>query len=124
MVLAQLVIKAICLLENIGCRVEGVVSDGASTNRKLWVELGISGQKDKVSNSFQNPLDPKRQIFMFADAPHLIKNVRNRLYNKKSLRVNTIIRFLIIYLNNTYIKLLGIPRKGIYKMVSLSRCLQ
>lgn len=83
-------------MENIGVRIEGVVSDGASTNRKLWAKLGISGQKDKVSNSFQHPLDPKRKIFMFADAPHLIKNVRNRLKNK-SLRVNTILKFLIIY---------------------------
>jgi len=32
-------------LENIGIKVEGVVSDGASTNRKLWGELGISGTK-------------------------------------------------------------------------------
>lgn len=94
--MAQLIITAICLLENIGVKIEGVVSDGASTNRKFWVELGISGQKDKVSNSFQHLLDPKRKIFIFADAPHLIKNVRNRLYNKKSLRVNTILNFLII----------------------------
>jgi len=84
--LAQLVIKSICLLENIGLRVCGVVSDGASTNRKLWVELGISGQQNK--NSFEHPLNPKRKVFMFADAPHLIKNVRNRLHNKKSLRVS------------------------------------
>jgi len=89
--LAQLVIKSICLLENIGLRVDGVVSDGASTNRKLWIELGISGQKNKITNSFEHPLNPKRKVFMFADAPHLIKNVRNRLYNKKSLRVSIIL---------------------------------
>jgi len=43
--LAQLVIKAISLLENIGVRIDGVVSDGASNNRKLWSEHGISGEK-------------------------------------------------------------------------------
>jgi len=103
--LAQLVIKSICLLENIGLRVDGVVSDGASTNRKLWVELGISGQQNKITNSFEHPLNPKRKVFMFADAPHLIKNVRNRLHNKKSLRVSInleiciklIIQFNVIY---------------------------
>ncbi|KAF0702622.1 Uncharacterized protein FWK35_00026481, partial [Aphis craccivora] len=85
-VLAQLVIKAICLLEGIGAIFNGVVSDGASTNRKLWAELGISGQKGQVKNCFEHPLKNNKKVFMFSDAPHLIKNVRNRLYNKKSLR--------------------------------------
>ena len=79
MVLAQLVIKAISILENSG-EIDGIVSDGASTNRKLCVELGISGSMDScVQNSIIHPLDDSRQIFMFSDAPHLIKNVRNRL---------------------------------------------
>lgn len=81
--MAQLVIKSICFLENIGLKVNGVVSDGASTNRKLWEEFGISGQKNRIINSFEHPLNPKRKVFMFADSPHLIKNVRNRLYTKK-----------------------------------------
>lgn len=75
-------------------RVDGVVSDGASTNRKLWVELGISGQINKITNSFEHPLNHKRKVFMLADTPHLIKNVRNRLYNKKSLRVSIILEIL------------------------------
>jgi len=68
----------------------GVVSDGASSNRKLWSELLISGQRGKVKNTFDHPLDNKRKIFTFSDAPHLIKNVMNRLHNRKSLRVNNI----------------------------------
>lgn len=87
-VLAQLVIKAICLLEGIGAIVNGVVSDGASTNRKLWDELGVSGKKGKVKNFFEHPLKNNKKVYMFSEAPHLIKNVRNRLYNKKSLRVS------------------------------------
>ncbi|CAI6371510.1 unnamed protein product [Macrosiphum euphorbiae] len=87
-VLAQLVIKAICLLENAGAKVDGLVSDGATSNRKLWSELGVSGEKDNLKNKFDHPLDSDRHIYVFSDAPHLIKNVRNRLINKKSLRVN------------------------------------
>jgi len=64
-------------------RVDDVVSDGASTYRKLFVELGISDKKNKNKNSFEHPLDPKRKVFMFSEAPHLIKNVRNRLHSKK-----------------------------------------
>lgn len=82
-----MVIKAICLLENAGASVDGVVSDGASTNRKLWSELGISGKTANFANSIKHPLDDKKKIYMFSDAPHLIKNIRNRLQSKKSLRV-------------------------------------
>jgi len=88
MVLAQLIIKAISILENSREKIDGIVSDGASTSRELWVELGISGSMDCVRNSIIHPLDEFRQIFMFSDAPHLIKNVRNRLLNKKSLKVS------------------------------------
>lgn len=90
MVLAQLIIKAISILENSGAKIDGIVSDGASTNRKLWVKLGISGSIDCVKNYIIHPLDDSRKIFMFSDAPHLIKNVRNRLLNKKSLKVSYI----------------------------------
>lgn len=43
-VLTQLVIKAISLLEISGVKVDGIVSDGGSTNRKLWRELGVCGK--------------------------------------------------------------------------------
>ncbi|KAL5246341.1 hypothetical protein ACI65C_013749 [Semiaphis heraclei] len=49
LVLAQLVIKAICLLEKSGVIVNGVVSDRATTNCKLWSELGVTGEKGKES---------------------------------------------------------------------------
>jgi len=47
------------LLEKSEAIIDRVVSDGASTNRKLWSELGISGEKDKVVNSFKHPLNDK-----------------------------------------------------------------
>lgn len=96
--MAQLVVKAICLLENIGAKVVGVVSDGATSNRKLWSELSIRGQRGNIKNKFDHPLDNKRKIYFFSDAPHLIKNVRNRLFNKMSLRVNN-----NIIITNTYL---------------------
>jgi len=76
------------------------VSDGATTNRKLWSELGVTGEKGKVTNSFVHPLNNKRKIFMISDAPHLIKNILNRLFNKKGLRVNMkMFYYLICYQN-------------------------
>lgn len=69
-----MVIKAIYLLEYAGAKVNGLVSDGATSNWKLWPELGVSGKIGAVQNKFEHPLDDKRYIFVFSDAPHLIKN--------------------------------------------------
>lgn len=86
-VLAQLVIKAISLLETIGAKIDGVVSDGAQTNRKMWTELGITGNKSDCHNYTIHPMNDNRKLYMFSVAPHLIKCVRNRVYEKKLLRV-------------------------------------
>jgi hypothetical protein len=90
-VLAQLIIKAISLLEVIGAKVDGIVSNGAQTNRRMWSEFGISGEINNVKNYLVHPIDSKRKTFFFSDAPHLLKNVRNKLHDKKFLRVNIIL---------------------------------
>ena len=82
-----MIIEAICLLEKAGARIHGIVADGASTNRKVWTELGCSGKLNSFKNFFENPTDKARKIFLFSDAPHLIKNVRNRLANNSKLQV-------------------------------------
>lgn len=75
------------LLENVGAKVEGMVCDGAATNRKIWSEFGVSGQINNVKNYFIHPSDDKRKMYVLSDAPHLIKCVRNRLHDKKILKV-------------------------------------
>lgn len=89
--LTKLLLKCIVHLEKSGAIIHGFVSDGAQTNRKLWSELGINGQKDSLKNWFTHPLEDNRKIFAFSDTPHLIKNVRNRLYNQKVLKVMSLI---------------------------------
>lgn len=86
--LAQLVIKAVVLLENAGAKVHGLVSDGAQTNRKVWAELGISGILNDCISHIEHFVDENRQFFIFSDTPHLFKNVRNRLHNNRELMVN------------------------------------
>jgi len=65
----------------------------------MWTELGITGDKCHVKNHVIHPLDESRKLYMFSDAPHLIKCVRNRLHDKKVLRVihfeNTILFYNI-----------------------------
>ena len=76
-VFTKLIVHAIVLLERAGATIHGLVSDGASTNRKFWTELGMSGKKETVKNWFIHPTDDKRKVFAFSDICHLIKNVRN-----------------------------------------------
>jgi len=84
--LAKLAIKCIILLEQAGAIVHGIVSDGAQTNRKMWSELGVDGHIKSFKNWFIHPLYDDRKIYAFSDTPHLFKNVRNKLYNEKSLK--------------------------------------
>lgn len=81
-----------------------VVSDEATTNRKLVSELGMTDEKRKITNTFEHPLNNKRKIFMILDAPHLIKNIRNRLYIKKGLKVNKkiVLFYYLIYYQNSF----------------------
>lgn len=91
-VLAELIIKAIILLENAGAKIHGVVSDGAATNRKFWSEMGVVGKKSELKSWFTHILDESRKIFVFSDTPHLIKTIRNRLYaNNLKVRLNVYI---------------------------------
>ncbi|XP_018310127.1 uncharacterized protein [Mycetomoellerius zeteki] len=52
-VLAQLTLQAIIFLEEVGARVHGIICDGATTNRKMWDEFGISGKIQNTSSQGQ-----------------------------------------------------------------------
>lgn len=55
----------------------------------MWFLLGISGSIDNSQTWFTHPVDDERQVFVFSDTPHVIKNIRNRLYNKQRLRIKS-----------------------------------
>lgn len=57
-----------------GFKVVAIVSDCGSTNVGLWKDLGI----DINNTSFKHPAT-NRDIFVFADIPHLLKLIRNWL---------------------------------------------
>lgn len=62
-------------VEAVGFLVTAMVNDLAPNNVRLWNALGISHN----NTSFPNPAAPHRKIFVFADAPHLLKLIRNNL---------------------------------------------
>lgn len=94
-------------MTNIVISVDGIVCDGATTNRKMWSELGIVGSQDGMKNYFEHPSIHNKRVYSFSDFVHLFKCVRNRLYNNKTLRVrhilfgvvtNILLSLLIVYL--------------------------
>jgi len=86
--LAKLVVKGIVYLESIGAKLHGVIADGAKTNTKKWSLLDIKIDNNNMKTWFTHPLDDERKVFAFSDTSHLIKNLRNCLYNRLRLRVS------------------------------------
>lgn len=46
--LTKLIIQAISVLEKAGAYIHGVVTDSATTNRKVWNMVSVSGEIDNV----------------------------------------------------------------------------
>lgn len=60
-------------VEAAGLIIVAMVHDLGPTNLSLWKSLGVGIHK----SYFTNPAASDRKIFVFADAPHLIKLIRN-----------------------------------------------
>ena len=89
-VLSKLILEAIVFLENCGALVDGLVCDGASTNRKALTTLGFCGKMSGLCNKMVNPCDDTRNIYFFSDTPHLLKTIRNNLLKSKHFVVRNI----------------------------------
>uniref|UniRef100_T1ITN3 Transposable element P transposase n=1 Tax=Strigamia maritima TaxID=126957 RepID=T1ITN3_STRMM len=79
-------VQPIAVFASRGCttaRVIGFTCDGATSNKKAWQELGISGNLRVFKNSFTHPLDANRKVFAFGDQVHEFKCIRNNLEKKE-----------------------------------------
>lgn len=58
-------------------------------NQSIWKAFGniSSGKFSLIRNSICHPIDNKRKLFFFADAPHLLKNLRSCLENNKIIQL-------------------------------------
>lgn len=75
----EILLKIISQLYKAGFMVTAIVSDMGSGNMGLWKEFNVGHKKNC---SFQHPEDSACQIFVFADAPHLIKLLRNHFIDQ------------------------------------------
>lgn len=82
------ILQMIDLAESIGLRVRGLVCDLGGKNRGLLNKLGAkvrktkssTGDKYSIVSSFKNPTRCLDEIWVFPDAPHLIKLLRDNLF--------------------------------------------
>jgi len=76
-------------VENCGLRVRALVNDLGGKNRGLWNRLGakchisdsVNAPTLNIKSYCENPVS-KGKLWMFADAPHLLKLMRNNLLTK------------------------------------------
>lgn len=87
-VLSHVLLQVIIQLEEHGVKVVGFTHDGSQSNKKLWINLGISGKPRKVIPSIPNPVDNTRKIWAFSDAVHIIKCIRNNFHDKGQVHYN------------------------------------
>lgn len=82
-IMTATVLKA---LTNIGVKVASVTSDGLATNPASYEILGTSSDDiNAIVPFFRNP-DTDEKVFVFYDAPHMLKLVRNCIGDKSILR--------------------------------------
>lgn len=73
----ELLLQIISELSEISYNVVACVSDCGASNVGLWKELGVN-----VDNTFFAHPITNENVYMFADAPHLLKLLRNWLIDK------------------------------------------
>ena len=81
--LTHLILEAVNLIEASGLKVDGVVTDGASWNRSMWNQFGVTEEYPRAIH----PSDPERNLWFFSDFPHLLKCMRNCMVAHKIIEV-------------------------------------
>ena len=76
--------EAVRILESAGFKVRGLVSYGATPNRKfyrMYLHFEKDNQKDGVTYWTWNRYAPNRKLYFFSEPPHLVKTLRNNWEN-------------------------------------------
>ena len=71
----------VCLkkLHDVGVTTISVTCDGPPSNMSMMTELGACLKANDIKTSFQHPLCPGNNVYVFLDICHMIKLVRNTL---------------------------------------------
>ena len=83
---ANLTKECITKLHDVGVKVVSFTCDGPSSHQSMLTTLGVHLSSDNLQSYFVHPCDPKAKIYIFLDACHMIKLVRNTFSDYKVLK--------------------------------------
>ena len=84
---AQLIKTAFVKLHEAGVRGIALVMDGHATNQAMISELGGSLSLTDMKTTFPHPADAAKMVYIFFDACHMLKVLRNALEAMKQLHL-------------------------------------
>ena len=83
---ANLTKECITKLHEVGVKVVSFTCDGPTSHQAMLKLLGAQLSPDNLQAYFQHPCDPKAKVYIFPDACHMIKLVRNTMSDWKVLK--------------------------------------
>jgi hypothetical protein len=83
---ANLTKECITKLHEVGVKVVSFTCDGPTSHQAMLKLLGAQLLTGNLQAYFQHPCDPKAKIYIFLDACHMIKLVRNTMSDWKVLK--------------------------------------
>jgi hypothetical protein len=85
----QIIVEIIKKTEALGLKVVSLTSDMRSSNQGLWKVWNIgAGRHSEIHNFTAHPQDKARNMYIFADAPHVFKNIKNMMVCNKILTIS------------------------------------
>jgi len=84
-ILCDILKQIIVLCYDIHLNVVAVTSDMGSANRAMWKSLGIVSTRETCVPSFPHPSQPDKSVYVLADVPHLVKNLRSHIVNGQDI---------------------------------------
>ena len=85
---ANLTKDCIIKLHEVGVKVVSFTCDGPTSHQSMLKLLGAQLSSDNLQAFFQHPCDPKAKVYIFLDACHMIKLVRNTMSDWGILKDN------------------------------------
>jgi len=75
--------------ESLGIHVHSITSDmGPSNKYFMWTSYGVHCKSNgNVKNSIPHPFEPERYLYFMADVSHLLKNIKQSLFNNTFITI-------------------------------------
>ncbi|KAB0804614.1 hypothetical protein PPYR_01584 [Photinus pyralis] len=87
-VFKDIIMEILKRAEELKLNILSVTSDMGASNQALWKALGVmAGRHSETKCKIPHPINNNEYVYMFADAPHLFKNIKSMLLSNKIIRI-------------------------------------